>query len=124
MTQLNGKCFCGKNKYSLSGTPEFQFICYCNGCRTLNSGGHLCGLIFDANLFTEATDTQTFDYPGGSGDPITLHFCPTCSTQLYAFPHKYAGKVVVRANTLEDMEFKPQQNLFVEEKFSWDPVNP
>ncbi|MDF1761250.1 MAG: GFA family protein [Coxiellaceae bacterium] len=120
MTQLTGKCFCGENTFEVNAEPEFQFTCYCNSCRQLNGGGHLCGMLFDAAHLTKATNTKTFEYPGGSGEPIIMHFCPTCSTQLYAFPTKSADKVVIRANAIKDSGFKPQHILFAEEKFDWD----
>ncbi|MDF1795100.1 MAG: GFA family protein [Coxiellaceae bacterium] len=120
MTKHCGKCFCSENSFEIDADPEFQFICYCSECRELNSGGHLCGMLFDAAQLTEAANTKTFEYKGGSGEPIIMHFCPTCSTQLYGYPTKYAGKVVVRANTIKNSNFKPQQMLFEESKFDWD----
>ncbi|VEG92464.1 GFA family protein [Legionella spiritensis] len=124
MDPITGKCHCGKNSFVLSADPEFQFICYCHNCQLLNSGGHLCGMLFDKNCLEEARDTQTYTYKGGSGNSIILHFCPECSTQLYAYPIEYPNKVVIRANTLDNEGFKPQQALFAESSFSWDkPVS-
>ncbi len=120
MKNLIGKCHCGKNIFTMTAEPEFQFICYCNNCRVLNSGGHLCGMLFDETKFIEAKDTQHYTYQGGSGNPIIMHFCPACATHLYAYPTVYKGKVVIRANTLEDSNFKPQQCIFTESAFPWD----
>lgn len=119
MDQLNGKCLCGKSQYKIAAEPEFQFLCYCNNCRVVNSG-HLCGMMFDQSHLTPATDTQIYSYQGGSGNDIELHFCPVCSTNLYAYPREYEGKVVIRANTLINADFKPQKNLFSESAFAWD----
>jgi len=123
MTKLVGKCHCGKNKFTLTADPEFQFICYCHDCRVINSGGHLCGMLFDENQLAKAENTQTYTYKGGSGMPIEMHFCQTCGTHLYAFPEKYKGKVVVRANTLIGTDFKPEQFIFTESAFEWDKLN-
>ncbi|QBR85147.1 hypothetical protein E3983_12765 [Legionella israelensis] len=120
INELTGKCHCGKNTFAIKNKPEFQFICYCNDCRLLNSGGHLCGMVFDQAQLQKAKETQTYTYKGGSGNPIIMHFCPVCSTQLYAFPTEYKDKVVVRVNTLDASEFKPQQYLFTETAFPWD----
>lgn len=125
MTELVGKCHCGKNKFTIAtAKPEFQFICYCNNCRVINSGGHLCGMLFDKDQFSESEDTQTYTYKGGSGNAIVLHFCPTCATHLYAYPTEYKDKVVIRANTLQDVKFAPQQSIFSESAFPWDTVYP
>jgi len=117
---IHGRCHCGKNTYSVTGDPEFQFICYCENCRVLNSGGHLCGIIFDKASLNEAEHTQQYHYPGGSGNPIIMHFCPHCSTQLYAFPKEHNSNVVIRANTVLDSEFEPQHHIFTESAFDWD----
>ncbi|GAB4391913.1 MAG: GFA family protein [Gammaproteobacteria bacterium] len=120
MSEIVGKCHCGKNKFTIKPEPEFQFICYCESCRIINSGGHLCGILLDKCNFTEAQQTQIYTYDGGSGNSIVLHFCPTCATHLYAYPTSFKDKVVIRANTLKDYAFKPQQHLFVESAFTWD----
>lgn len=124
MKNLTGKCHCGKNTFTITGEPDFQFICYCNNCRILNSGGHLCGMVFDANKLMAAEETQNYTYQGGSGNPIIIHFCPRCATHLYAYPTEYKEKVVIRANTLGESNFKPQQSIFTDSAFTWDkPVS-
>ncbi|MCF6766934.1 GFA family protein [Thiotrichales bacterium 19S11-10] len=120
MTNIFGKCHCGKNKFSIQSEPEFQFICYCNSCRVINSGGHLCGIMLDESHLSKASQTETYTYEGGSGNSIILHFCPTCATHLYAYPTAYEDKVVIRANTLEETNFTPQKSLFTESAFPWD----
>lgn len=120
MHKLMGKCHCGKNTYTITAEPEFQFVCYCNNCRVLNSGGHLCGMVFDETNLIPAKKTQEYPYQGGSGNPIIMHFCPECATHLYAYPTEYRGKVVIRANTLVDSNFKSQQSIFMGSAFSWD----
>lgn len=120
MKKHTGQCHCGKNQYEVNDDAEFQFICYCKSCRLLSSGGHLCGMVFDESKFKKAEHTQTYSYPGGSGKPIILHFCPVCSTKLYGYATLYPGKVVIRANTLENANFKSQTALFPESAFPWD----
>ena len=122
MKTVIGKCHCGKNTFQIAAEPEFQFVCYCNNCRVLNSGGHLCGMVFDQAHLTEATETHTYIYEGGSGSPIIMHFCPVCSTQLYAYPTEYKDKVVVRPNTLVNSNFTVQKAIFTESAFSWDKL--
>lgn len=123
MQKIAGKCHCGKNNFTAASEPEFQFVCYCDSCKALNSGGHLCGMLCDESKFTVATNTKVYSYKGGSGSNIDLHFCPTCSTQLYAYPREYPGKVVIRANTISGYDFESQQNLFSESAFKWDKVD-
>ena len=120
MPNITGKCHCGKNEFTIKSEPEFQFVCYCSNCRVINSGGHLCGLLFEQDDLLEASQTETYTYKGGSGNSIVLHFCPTCATHLYAYPKEHKGKVVVRANTLENADFKPQKSIFTDTAFVWD----
>lgn len=120
MNEVIGKCHCGKNQFKFSGEPEYQFTCYCKSCRHINSAGHLCGIMCDSENFIAADHTKTYSYPGGSGNDINLHFCPSCGTHLYAYPTEYPGKVVMRANTLTDYLFNSQQSLFTESAYVWD----
>lgn len=117
---ISGKCHCGENSFSVDAEPEFQFKCYCSGCKTINGGGHLCGILLSKQNLNAAKATKVYSYPGGSGSAIELHFCPNCSTQLYAFPTEYADKVVLRANVLDDFNFDSQKDLFPEQAFAWD----
>ena len=120
MPMYKGQCHCGKNKYSVDAEPEFQFECHCEGCRVINGAGHLAGILVDATEFSPAMEAKTYTYPGGSGDPVKMHFCSTCGTHLYAFPTHYPDKVVLRANTLTEGDFKPEHVLFPESAFKWD----
>lgn len=122
MSVLNGQCHCGQCCFEVSGEPQFQFNCYCTGCRQLNSSGHLSGMLFNTDEFSEADNTKHYSYPGGSGEPIQLHFCPNCATHLYAYPTSMPNKVVIRPNVLEHCDFKSQQNLFADGAFEWDKV--
>lgn len=115
-----GTCHCSKNQFTITGDAEYQFVCYCEGCRHINSGGHLCGALFDSASLSEAAHTKSYTYCGGSGKEIVLHFCQNCGTHLYAFPKAFENKVVIRVNTLADFDFSPQQDLFKESAFSWD----
>lgn len=120
MSQFTGRCHCGKNEFSAQAAPQFQFICYCDDCKSLNSSGHLCGMLFEESDVQQAQHTQCYSYAGGSGDSIELHFCSDCGTHLYAKPLHYPNKLVIRANTLTEGEFNPQQILFSESAFPWD----
>lgn len=120
MQTVTGSCHCGANTFSVEDEPEFQFVCYCTNCRVINSGGHLCGVMFDEATFKPAQAVQVYSFEGGSGQPIDLSFCPNCGTHLYAFPKSAPGKVVVRANTIDETVFAPQKDLFPESRFKWD----
>ena len=120
MQTITGSCHCGINTFSVEAEPSFQFVCYCTNCRVLNSGGHLCGVMFDEETFKPAQEVQEYSFEGGSGKSVDLNFCPKCGTHLYAFPRSVPGKVVIRANTIDEAVFSPNQELFPESKFKWD----
>ena len=77
-------------------------------------------MIFNQEQVISKGKTEVYSYLGGSGEAIEAHFCSHCATTLYAYPKKYKNKVVIRANTLLEGSFKPQQSLLAETKFSWD----
>jgi len=122
MTQpITGSCHCGKIKYSINGEKLFEFICHCKECQKLNTGGHLCGIMYAKDSLEVSGTPSQYSYPGGSGKPVENQFCPNCGTTVFAFPQSHSEGVVVRVNTLDNPnDFKPQQSLFAESAFAWD----
>jgi len=122
MSELQkGTCHCGKIEISFPKKASFSFACHCHTCQKLVSGGRLLGLGVGADDFSVNGAVADYSYAGGSGKNITLSFCPTCSTQLFARPDAIENTIVVRSNALEHPNvFKPDQTLFLESACDWD----
>jgi len=116
-----GKCHCGDVKVSFAKEALFKFSCHCDTCQKLVSGGRLLGFGVPEDSVSVEGDVSSYNYPGGSGKPITLSFCPKCSTQMFARPEAVEGVMVIRSNALEDPKsFVPEKFLFPEDSCGWD----
>lgn len=120
MGKYEGRCFCGDITFKLKSEPISQFVCYCTDCQHWNSGGRLCGAMFDKTTIEVAGQTAQYDYSGGSDQSISLHFCPTCGTRLFHFPDKYPNYVAVQINTLEKFAYQPTFENFSQSIAPWD----
>lgn len=117
------KCHCGEVSLSFPREASFKFSCHCGSCQKLVSGGRLLGFGIPSNSISIEGEVATYDYKGGSGENITLSFCPKCSTQLFGKPDAIEDVIVVRSNLLEDpSSFEPDQFVFTENACSWDNI--
>lgn len=116
-----GKCHCGEVTVEIDAEDMFSFSCHCTDCMKLVSGGRLLGVGVPTDKVKIDGKTSIYAYPGGSGELIYLHFCPTCSTQIAATPDSGEGTMVVRANVLDDASgFKPGMHIHTDSAFAWD----
>ena len=120
MTLYKGNCFCGQVSFELKSEPASQFVCYCTDCQHWNSGGRLCGALFDKTSIEVTGQTSQYNYSGGSGKMITLHFCPKCGTQLFHFPEKYPDYVAVQVSLLKGFAYQPTFENFPRSIAAWD----
>ena len=119
MKEVHGQCHCATITLTITGEQKHAFLCFCDDCRKINGGGRLTGVVFQKDDLAVSEKAQEYTYEGGTGH-ITLFFCALCSTPLYAYPHAYAGVVIVRANCLRDFSYEPKESLFKEKLETWD----
>lgn len=118
-----GQCHCGAVKIEIDAEDTFSFSCHCSDCQKLVSGGRLLGFGVPETSVTIKGETETYDYAGGSGKMLHLHFCPKCSTQIAATPDAHPGGMVVRVNILDDASgFEPQRHIYTDDALSWDKI--
>ncbi len=116
-----GKCHCGDVKISYGKEAQFKFSCHCDTCQKLVSGGRLLGFGVKEDTVSVEGEVSSYAYAGGSGKPITLSFCPKCSTQMFARPEAIEGMIVIRANAMDaPKSFAPEKFLFTEDACGWD----
>ena len=121
--RVQGTCHCGNVKIEAPAKANFTFSCHCSGCRKLSSGGRLLGHGTSKDDIIVTGVTKEYRYPGDSGKDIVLHFCPNCSTQIYAEPLSIPGMAAIRASLLDnEADFAPMQFLHTDGAYSWDKV--
>ena len=121
--KITGGCKCGAVRYEVSAEAKAYVICQCRDCQKFSGSGHMAVLMLPKEEFTVSGETTTFEYTGGSGDPVRHMFCPTCGCPVYGGPVG-AEVFMIRAGSLDDTGiFKPGMVVYSESAAHWDHVD-
>jgi len=110
---MDGGCYCGAVRYSVSGPAMFKGQCHCRECQYITGGG--------PNFFM-VVGPPSFEYSKGApktftrsdlAAPVTREFCAECGTHLTTRANGGA-MVIVKVGTLDQpAEFgMPQMAIF------------
>ena len=98
-----GRCLCGAVRYTVSADAIFSGRCYCEDCRKAGSTGHSTALGFPEPAVRVTGKVTEYTKAGGSGQPITRRFCPTCGSPITATASVMPGITMITASTLDGM---------------------
>ncbi|HEX6997196.1 MAG TPA: GFA family protein [Gammaproteobacteria bacterium] len=118
---FTGGCLCGAVRYTVSADPIFAGKCYCEDCRKTTGTGH--GSVFAVPSSAVQLTGKLTEYtkPGGSGQPMTRGFCPTCGSRITGVAAAMPGVTLLMAGSLDDPEqFTSQMSIFCSRAPSWD----
>lgn len=101
---VTGRCLCGKVSYRCDDPIEKLVLCACRACRYTTGGQANAGAVVRTEALHLAGETSGYTAPGGSGQPMTRHFCPSCGTPVYTSLSGRPEVVVLRAGTLDDQQ--------------------
>ena len=118
-----GKCLCGAVRYSVSGAPIAETLCYCTVCQTI-AGGSPSGLVAarrDEFHFGQGEDElQAFTMISDAGNEITRRFCRTCGTHLSSELPSKPDRIFIKAGTLDTRDsFHPKVAIFAASAQPW-----
>ena len=118
---LTGGCLCGAVRYQITADPVFSGRCYCEDCRKTSGTGHNCVLAVPEGAVSITGKLTEFTKKGGSGQPMTRRFCPTCGSRISGSPAVLQGLTLITASTLDEPEkFVSQMSVFCSRATSWD----
>ncbi|KAJ3545292.1 hypothetical protein NM208_g2581 [Fusarium decemcellulare] len=128
---FHGSCLCGAVRYEVDISDEQATkpsLCHCRVCRKITGGSTSHNLTVPYSAFTLKTgelkvyQATHFD----EGFEIWLHFCPTCSSPIFAEasgnPPAPDDPVFIQGGTLDDtipLEATPVAELNVKHRLSW-----
>ncbi|KAH6959587.1 Mss4-like protein, partial [Ilyonectria sp. MPI-CAGE-AT-0026] len=100
-------------------------LCHCRSCKRSTGAGFTTNIILLATAFHhDSGSLTTYTSKGGSGNDVTLHFCPSCGSHLYVTGAAAPGIIILKTGTLDDSSlnntrFRPMAEMFCDEKYSW-----
>ncbi|KAF2689915.1 hypothetical protein K458DRAFT_356297 [Lentithecium fluviatile CBS 122367] len=123
---MEGGCFCGKVRYSVSGDPVAKALCHCLDCRKITGSTYSTNAIFPKDGFKLVSGTpKQHAVKADSGNTITSHFCGDCGSTMWRDGNAFPGMMVFKVGTFDDVnafdKFKPGAELFAPERVSWVP---
>ncbi|PYH76968.1 hypothetical protein BO82DRAFT_406579 [Aspergillus uvarum CBS 121591] len=122
-----GSCLCKAVSFSVRGSPEKVFICYCQDC-VKNSGApyQLCAKFHRSQLHFEANRDENIGTwvvtKTSSGAEKHKKFCAKCGCTLWTIPMNHGGEhLIVRAALVDHglETFSPQAEFFAGLRPSW-----
>lgn len=122
---FSGSCLCGAVRYTCSAAPSFIGQCHCIDCRKSSGSDHAINLLVPEAEFTMTGTLKFYELTADSGNTVALGFCPECGATILERNSGLAGRVLVRASSLDDPEIaKPHMVLFASRAPSWRPLDP
>ena len=85
MSEVTGRCLCGKVSYSAGGATVFV-ACHCRDCRYVSGGAAANVLVAQTSHFvleSGADLVQGYTVEADSGHKVTREFCKCCGTPLF-----------------------------------------
>ena len=118
---ITGGCHCGAVRYKISADLIFSGKCYCEDCRKLGGTGHGSVLAVPEQGVAVTGKLTEYTINGGSGQPITRRFCPTCGSKVTTTASVMPGVMMISASSLDNPEdFVTQMSVFAAQAPSWD----
>ena len=124
MRERTGRCFCGAVSFRLASEPLAARVCWCRDCQHLSANG-TANLLVAADGLTVSGALSEYVKTAASGNQVTLQFCPTCGTHLFAKIVARPQFRVVRVGNLDEpSSVLPTTNIWAQSAPDWACLNP
>lgn len=122
MPNHEGGCVCTAIRYRITELPAYSVVCHCASCRRANGAMAVAWITVARSEFRFVAG---FPQPYQSSPGVVRRFCSTCGTSLTYENAGNADSIDITTATLDQPEaFPPRQEVWLEHKIRWQPVNP
>ncbi|KAF2104148.1 hypothetical protein NA57DRAFT_70361 [Rhizodiscina lignyota] len=120
----SASCLCGAIKLSLEGEPSVQGACHCNNCQKVSGAACSTNAMFPlAGLKIVSGEPKVYTVTNtGSGKPVQLNFCGTCSSPLWTYSERRPDRAIIKTGVLDDAglsKFDPKGETFTTQRATW-----
>jgi hypothetical protein len=117
-----GGCSCEAIRYRITEPPTYSVVCHCASCRRANGATAIAWITVARAEFRFLSG---FPQPHQSSLGVVRRFCRTCGSPLTYENAGSPDSIDITTATLDAPEaFPPLQEVWLEHKLSWQPVNP
>ena len=113
------ECQCGQLTVESETDPEFTVVCNCTQCQRRSGSAFALAAFFRRADLKISGELKEWTRIGGTGKPLTNHFCPECGTNVFWFPEFRPEHAGVAIGCLTTPAPEPQSAIFLSEKQSW-----
>jgi hypothetical protein len=122
MIPTEGGCLCTAVRYRVHGAPHSSIICHCVSCRRASAAATVAWITVERAAFELVRGEVRF-YKSSPG--VTRGFCGACGSQITYENASNPNSLDVTTASLDDPNaFAPNQEVWLEDKIRWQPVNP
>lgn len=115
-----GRCACGALTVTCQGEPALVSLCHCHDCQRKSGGPFGIAAFFPRAAVTIEGESREYRRPSDSGHDVENHFCSTCGSTVYWFPHRMPDLVAVAPGTFNDPHFpKPAKAVYGQRRHDW-----
>ena len=119
MIKHQGSCHCGQIKFTTEFDPMLVSQCNCSRCRKL-MGAVGVYTIYGSSDVEISGESKVYDFMGGSGMPLHLHFCPKCGTRTHAYADAFDGFMFMPIGAFDNSrQFLPRIEYFRNYGLDW-----
>jgi hypothetical protein len=101
--KIDGGCYCGAVRYSVSGDPMFKGQCHCRECQYIAGGGpNLVMAMPEGGFAYTKGEAKGFRRSDLGDAAVTREFCAECGTHLLSRTQRVPGAVLLKVGTFDD----------------------
>lgn len=117
MDQIHGgKCLCGNVKIFTTGKPLRVNACHCTFCQKITGSAYLVEPVFkmDQVKIEGPTVSRYVHISDESGQPINIHFCSRCGTNMSMTFGRFPDVHAIFAGAFDNCDwFEVERHMFI-----------
>jgi len=120
MNKIAGACLCGSVRYDCSEEPLMTVVCHCTHCQKQTGTSFSVLVAVPEKALKITGSTKAFQDTGGSGKPVSRHFCPDCGSPIFSKVAALPDRLFLKAGTLDDTSWlEPTAHIYCDSAQSW-----